>query len=233
MTKRVGDTPTRVGVAVPAAGLGRRMGGARKLFLELAGKPVLLRSLIPFLAENRVTAIAIAVMREELDNQPEWLTDLDKRIVVVEGGATRGESVACAIGALPDDVTEIAVHDGARPLVAPELISRCIDLACTGVGAVAGEPMIDTVKRVDKEDFVTGTPDRSTLWSAHTPQVFPAMMLRAAYSKGYPVATDDASLVEATGGRIQMLDDGGMNIKITRPADLVLAEAILSTRDSD
>ena len=70
MSKRVGDTPTRVGVAVPAAGLGRRMGGARKPFLELAGKPVLLRSLIPFLAENRVTAIAIAVMREELDNQP-------------------------------------------------------------------------------------------------------------------------------------------------------------------
>ena len=233
MTKRVGDALARVGVAVPAAGLGRRMGGVRKPFLELAGKPVLLRSLSPFLAEPRGTAIAISVTREELDNQPEWLTDLDKRIVIVEGGATRGASVACAIAALPDDVTEIAVHDGARPLVAPEVISRCIDVARTGVGAVAGEPMIDTVKRVDKEDFVTATTDRSTLWSAHTPQVFPAMMLRAAYSKGSAVTTDDASLVEATGGRIQMLDDGGMNIKITRPADLVLAEAILSTRCSD
>ena len=103
--------PTRVGVAVPAAGLGRRMGGVRKPFLELAGQPVLLRSLRPFLAEPRVTAIAIAVTREEVDNQPEWLTDLDKRIVVVEGGATRGASVACAIAALPGDVTEIAVHD--------------------------------------------------------------------------------------------------------------------------
>jgi 2-C-methyl-D-erythritol 4-phosphate cytidylyltransferase len=225
--------PTRVGVAVPAAGLGRRMGGVRKPFLELAGQPVLLRSLRPFLAEPRVTAIAIAVTREEVDNQPEWLTDLDKRIVVVEGGATRGASVACAIAALPGDVTEIAVHDGARPLVKPEVIGRCIDLACAGFGAVAGEPMIDTVKRVDEEDFVTGTPDRSTFWSAHTPQVFPAMMLRTAYSKGYAVTTDDASLVEAVGGRIQMLDDGGMNIKITRPADLVLAEALLSTRGSD
>ena len=160
MTKRVGDALARVGVAVPAAGLGRRMGGVRKPFLELAGKPVLLRSLSPFLAEPRVTAIAISVTREELDNQPEWLTDLDKRIVIVEGGATRGASVACAIAALPDDVTEIAVHDGARPLVAPEVISRCIDVARTGVGAVAGEPMIDTVKRVDKEDFVTATTDR-------------------------------------------------------------------------
>ena len=225
--------PARVGVAVPAAGLGRRMGGARKPLLQLAGEPILLRALRPFRADDRVSAIAIALTREEVDNPPEWLMGLDERIVLVEGGATRGASVARAVDALSGDVSVIAVHDGARPLVTPELVSQCIDLASEGFGAVAGEPAIDTIKAVDAGSLVTGTPDRSTLWLAHTPQVFPAAILRAAYTKGYASATDDAALVEAAGGRIQMVDDGGENLKVTRSVDLITAEAILSARDGN
>lgn len=224
------ETPARVGVAIPAAGFGRRMGGARKPLLELAGEPILLHALRPFLADARVTTIAIAMTSDEVDAPPEWLTGVDERIVIVEGGETRGASVASAIAALPDDISVIAVHDAARPLVTRDVIARCVELAGAGFGAVAGSPAVDTIKRVDGRAFVTGTPDRSTLWQAHTPQVFPAAELRAAYASGVDTATDDAALVEAAGGRIRMVDDGGTNLKVTRPVDLVVAEAILSAR---
>lgn len=225
------EAPARVGVAIPAAGFGRRMGGARKPLLELAGEPILLHALRPFLADPRVTMIAIAMTAEDVEAPPEWLTGVDDRIVIVEGGETRGASVGRAISALPDDVSVIAVHDAARPLVTRSVVAQCVDLAHAGFGAVAGSPAVDTIKRVDGRAFVTGTPDRSTLWQAHTPQVFPAEELRAAYASGVDTATDDAALVEAAGGRIRMVDDGGTNLKVTRPVDLVVAEAILSTRD--
>ncbi len=230
MSESGSETVARVGVAIPAAGFGRRMGGARKPLLELAGEPILVHALRPFLADGRVTIIAIAMASDEVSAPPEWLTGLDDRIVIVEGGETRGASVARAIEVLPDDVSVIAVHDAARPLVTRDVIARCIDLAHAGFGAVAGSPAVDTIKRVDGRAFVTGTPDRSTLWHAHTPQVFPADELRAAYASGVDTATDDAALVEAAGGRIRMVDDGGTNLKVTRPVDLVVAEAILSAR---
>ena len=208
------------------------MGGARKPLLQLAGEPILVHALRPFLADPRVTRIAVAMTADDVKALPDWLTGVDHRVVVVEGGDTRGVSVARAIAALPDDVSVIAVHDAARPLVTRRVIAQCIDLAHSGFGAVAGSPAIDTIKRVDGRAFVTGTPDRSTLWQAHTPQVFPADELRAAYASGVDTATDDAALVEAAGGRIRMVDDGGTNLKVTRPVDLVVAEAILSARDA-
>lgn len=220
----------RVGVVIPAAGFGRRMGGARKPLLELSGEPILLHALRPFLAEPRVVKIAIAMTADDVVSPPQWLADLDPRIAIVTGGDTRGASVARALEALPNDVSVIAVHDAARPLVTAETVARCVDLAHAGVGAVAGSPAVDTIKRVDARTFVTGTPDRSTVWHAHTPQVFPADELRAAYASGSTAATDDAALVEAAGGRIRMVDDGGTNLKVTRPVDLVLAEAILAAR---
>ena len=226
------EAPARVGVAVPAAGFGRRMGGARKPLLELGGEPLLLHALRPFLADSRVVAICVAMTGDDAKDPPAWLTRVDERIDVVEGGATRGASVARAVAALPDDVSVIAVHDAARPLVTHDVIARCIDIAHAGFGVVAGTPAVDTIKRVDARSFVTGTPDRSMLWHAHTPQVFPAPILRAAYDSGIDTATDDAALVEATGGRVRMVEDGGTNLKVTRPVDLVIAEAILSAREA-
>jgi len=203
------------------------MGGARKPFLELGGEPVLLHALRPFLADARVVSVAVALPDQDASKPPEWLTGLDPRIQVLAGGETRGASVARALAVLPEDVSVIAVHDAARPLVSADVVRSCIDLASSGVGAVAGCPVVDTMKTVDGEDFVTETPDRSTLWHAHTPQVFPAEMLRAAYSAATDHATDDAALVEVHGGRIRMVDDGGVNLKVTRPSDVPLAEAML------
>jgi len=217
-----------VGVAVPAAGTGRRMGGVRKPFLDLGGEPVLLRSLRPFLADDRVVAVAVALAPEDAEAPPAWLTGLDARVLVVRGGATRTDSVRAALGVLPGELDVIAVHDAARPLVTRDVIGRCIDVAAGGEGAVAGCPAVDTVKEVDAEGRIVGTPDRGRLWLAQTPQVFPAALLRRAYAAAGPNATDDAALVERVGGTVRMIDAGPSNLKVTRPGDVALAEALLT-----
>jgi 2-C-methyl-D-erythritol 4-phosphate cytidylyltransferase len=206
------------------------MGGVRKPFLELLGEPVLVHSLRPLLADSRVVCVVVALAPADAASPPEWLRELDPRIQVVAGGDTRTDSVRAALGALPDDVDVIAVHDAARPLVTPDVVSRCIDVAVTGWGAVAGCPAVDTVKEVDGERAVLATPDRTRLWQAQTPQVFPADMLRCAYVAATGEATDDAALVERTGGRVSMVDGGPSNLKVTRPEDVLVAEAILRGR---
>jgi 2-C-methyl-D-erythritol 4-phosphate cytidylyltransferase len=219
----------KVGVAVPAAGSGTRMGGARKPFLELLGETVLARALAPFLAEPRVCAVVVALSPDDFRDAPGWITDLDSRVQVVLGGASRTESVRNALLALPEGLDIIAVHDAARPLVTAATVTACIDMAATGVGAVAGCPAVDTLKRVTPEGRVLDTPDRSSMWHAHTPQVFPAGLIRRAYGEGSE-GTDDASLVERIGGVIQMVDGGTGNIKVTRPTDVAIAEAILKAQ---
>lgn len=220
----------RVGVAVPAAGSGRRMGGVRKPFLELQGEPVLLHALRPFLTDPRVVAVVVALGEADAAEPPAWLTALDPRVRVVAGGATRAESVRNALRALPEDVDVVAVHDAARPLVTPEVVGRCIDVAAAGEGAVAGCPAVDTMKEVDGEGRVVATPDRARLWHAHTPQAFPAGVARRAYEGDLGAATDDASLVEATGVPVRMVDGGPANLKVTRPEDVLMAEAVLRSR---
>ncbi len=218
----------RVGVAVPAAGSGQRMGGARKPFLDLMGEPLLVHALRPFLADERVVSVAVALPSDFAVDPPGWLVDLDPRVVVVEGGASRGASVTAALASLPDDVDVIAVHDAARPLVRPEVVRSCIELAVKGVGAVAGSRATDTMKVVDDRGRIIGTPDRATLRHAHTPQVFPAELLRRAYGQDRTgSATDDAALVEKVGGEVVIVDDGGTNLKVTTPKDLAVAEALL------
>lgn len=219
----------RVGVVLPAAGSGRRMGGVRKPFLELAGEPVLLHALRPFLADPRVCAVVVALGATDAAAPPAWLTAADPRVRVVRGGATRAESVRNGIAALPD-VDVIAVHDAARPLVTADVVARCIDIALGGEGAVAGCPAVDTVKQVDADGHIVGTPDRASLWYAQTPQVFPADMVRRAYEEDLEGATDDASLVERLGGPVRMVDAGATNLKVTRAEDLPLAETLLGTR---
>ena len=95
---------------------------------------------------------------------------------------------------------------------------------------MAGSPAVDTMKRVDPDAVVTGTADRDTLWHAHTPQVFPAHVLRAAYASSAGTATDDAAVVEQAGHLVRMVDDGGWNLKVTRPGDVAVAESLLRMR---
>jgi 2-C-methyl-D-erythritol 4-phosphate cytidylyltransferase len=208
------------------------MGGTRKAFLELCGEPVLVHALRPFLSEPRVVALAVALPPEDASSPPAWLSGFAARVVVVAGGATRSQSVRAALAALPEDLDAIAVHDAARPLVTQRVVSECLTLALRGFGAVAGCPAVDTLKRVDGGGLVLDTPDRAGFWHAHTPQAFPASVLRAAYADAALEGTDDSALVERTGARVrvQMVDAGPSNLKITRPEDVPLAEAILRGR---
>ncbi len=223
-------SPVRVGVVVPAAGSGHRMGGLSKPFLELAGEPVLLHALRPFLAQASVVSVVVALPADDAASPPDWLSALDGRIAVVPGGETRTESVGNALAALPPDVDVIAVHDAARPLVTADVVAECIAVAAGGQGAVAGCPAVDTMKEVDRGGGIIGTVDRSSLWQAHTPQVFPAALLREAYEHAGPGATDDATLVERMGAEIRMVDGGAWNLKVTHPDDFPVAAALLRMR---
>lgn len=222
------------GVAVPAAGAGRRMGGVRKQYLELAGRPVLLRALGPFLDHPAVVGIAVALPEDDVADPPSWLAALSPAVTLVPGGDTRRDSVAAALEALPGDTEILVVHDGARPLVDGEVVEACVRTAANGVGAVAGCPARDTVKETDDEGRVVATPDRSRLWLAQTPQAFPGDLILRAYREGIRdgvEVTDDAALVERLGVEIRMVRSSPGNLKVTRPEDLAVAETLLRRRE--
>ena len=207
------------------------MGGERKQFLELGGEPILLRAVRPFLAHPSVRVVVVALPAAAAEETPAWLTDLDSRIVVVVGGKTRRDSVWAGLQALTPDLDVVVVHDGARPLVSLDVVSRCIEVAARGVGAVAGFPAVDTMKQVDGSKGVIATPERESLWHAQTPQAFPAPQILDAYARAvnedWP-ATDDAGLVERNGGAVTMVESPSTNLKITRPEDVAVAESILA-----
>lgn len=220
----------KVGVAVPAAGLGTRMGGVRKPFLEVAGEPLLLLALRPFLRHPRVTAVVVALGTEDAESPPGWLDQLDERIRLVSGGATRGDSVWAALEALPASVEVVAIHDAARPLVTTEMIDRCLALLTTNRGVVVGWPAVDTLKEVDETGRVLATPRRDRIWHAQTPQVFPRALISEAYRTAREagvVDTDDSALVERLGGEVVMVPGSARNLKVTRPEDLPVAELLL------
>jgi 2-C-methyl-D-erythritol 4-phosphate cytidylyltransferase len=148
--------------------------------------------------------------------------------VVVEGGATRTESVCHGVAAVPESAEVIVVHDAARPLASEALFNAVIAAVTTGGagGAVPGLPLSDTIKVVDGSQRVTATLDRAALVAVQTPQAFDAALLRRAHANGTE-ATDDAALVEALGATVRVVPGDARNLKITTPADLGTAEHLL------
>ncbi|MGA2306577.1 MAG: 2-C-methyl-D-erythritol 4-phosphate cytidylyltransferase [Acidimicrobiales bacterium] len=148
--------------------------------------------------------------------------------VVVEGGATRTQSVCRGVGAVPETAEVIVVHDAARPLASEDLFRAVIAAVTTdgAGGAVPGVPVSDTIKVVDGSQRVTATLDRAALVAVQTPQAFDAVLLRRAHANGAE-ATDDAALVEALGATVRVVPGDARNLKITTPADLDTAEHLL------
>lgn len=219
-----------LGVAIPAAGMGRRMGGKRKPLLELRGEPILLHTLRPFLAHPNVAAIVVSLAPEEYEDPPPWLMDFGRDVELVLGGTSRGESVGNALKALPASVDLVAVHDAARPLVTGEILDRCIDAVAENRGAVAGWPAVDTLKQVGEGGKIQTTLPRNEVWHAQTPQVFPRDLLIRAYDHAEESGisdTDDSALVERVGGEVVMVEGSPWNLKVTLPQDLPLAEFLL------
>jgi len=205
---------------VPAGGSGERLGAQRpKAFVVLAGRAMLEWSVE--VLERVCDRVVVAV--------PEGFEADD----AVPGGASRSESVRNAVAAAPEADVYV-VHDAARPLLTEELVRRCVDALAEGVdGAIAGAPVTDTIKHTDGQGRVVSTLERSALWAVQTPQVFRAGALRRALDADAATlagATDDASLVEATGGRVDVVDARIENFKVTTPLDLRMAEAVLAER---
>jgi 2-C-methyl-D-erythritol 4-phosphate cytidylyltransferase len=207
---------------VPAAGSGERLGASGpKAFAMCGGRSLLDWSLEVLEAVCDRVVVAVPAGFEEPDAG---------RVV---GGASRSESVRIALGTAPE-ATVAVVHDAARPLITRELVERCVDALSDGWdGVVAAAPVPDTIKEADPTGRVMRTLDRSSLWAIQTPQVFRADVLRRALDVDDAVlaaATDDASLVEAAGGSVRVVEAPSENIKVTRPVDLALAEALLRAR---
>ena len=218
-----------------AAGSGRRMGDVLpKQFLSLAGRPVLVHALAAFERARQVDRVVLVSLPDRVDRCREMVRrwGIRKVTAVVKGGAQRQDSVAQGLGAVPDDASVIAVHDGARPLILPGQIDAVIDLARDKGSAVLGAPVTDTVKEVEN-GRVLQTLDRSRMWRVQTPQAFRASILRRAHDaaarSGY-VGTDDTSLVERVNAPVHVVTGREDNLKITAQEDLALAESILRSR---
>jgi 2-C-methyl-D-erythritol 4-phosphate cytidylyltransferase len=206
-----------------------------KLLLPVAGRPVLAWTLDAALACEAIswigivgqpidaTAIAAIVAAAAPAKPVQWIL----------GGDTRQESVSHGLAALPPGAAGVLIHDGARCLVEPELLSRCAAAVNAGRAVIAATPVTDTIKQVNAAGTITGTPERSSLWAAQTPQGFGVEQLRAAHAtanrEGWEV-TDDAALFERLGLSVQVLDAPASNIKLTTPFDLTIAAAVLSQR---
>ncbi|HEX4174380.1 MAG TPA: 2-C-methyl-D-erythritol 4-phosphate cytidylyltransferase [Acidimicrobiales bacterium] len=210
---------------VVAGGSGRRF-GEQKQFLSLGGRPVVEWAVT---ACRPVSAGVVLVVPAKLWETPRQ--GAHGADVVVVGGDTRAASVRSGLEAVPDNADVIVVHDAARPLAPPALFAAVLEaLHEEGVaGAVPGLPPSDTIKVVDPSMNVTNTLDRTSLVAVQTPQAFRADALRNAHSRARDaVATDDAMLVEASGGRVRVVAGHLTNIKITTPDDLATAERLLA-----
>lgn len=221
---------------VAAAGASERMGlGGSKQFLPLLGVPVILRTLLAFEASERVGSVVVVCRKEDLVRMKQTLSagGVKKVCAVVAGGDTRQRSAAAGAAAVPEGTEWIAVHDGARPLVRPEEIDRCVASAQECGAAALAVPLKDTVKLGDGKGFIASTPNRSLLWAVQTPQVFRLRDYRAAMRRAEDTGadyTDDCQLLENSGTKIRLCPGSYENLKITTPEDLTAAEAILRGR---
>ena len=213
---------------VPAAGSGERLAaGVPKAFVHVCGVTLIERALAGLRESGVVDAVVVAVPPGRTDEASLVLADPDFEVIVVDGGADRTESVRSALHAA-GDADFILVHDAARPLTPPAMIARVVQALSEGHTAVIPVlPLVDTVKAVDANGVVLGTPERDGLRAVQTPQGFTASVLRRAYGRT-GVFTDDASMVESIGGQVQTVAGDPLAFKITTPVDLLLAEALLN-----
>jgi 2-C-methyl-D-erythritol 4-phosphate cytidylyltransferase len=229
----------RVVAVIPAGGTGTRMGAdVPKQFLPLGGVPMLLHSLRAFDRAPSVDAVILVVPHEE---QRRALTDVIERYgvkkvqKVVAGGETRQQSVYNGLKETGPDVEIVVVHDAVRPFVTEDLIEQSIQAARKGGGAIVAIPLKDTLKQAGPDRQIQRTLDRNEMWLAQTPQTFRRDLLLEAYEKAAIErlqATDDAALVERLGHKVGIVAGTWENIKVTTPEDLVLAEAILASRQN-
>ena len=229
--------PPLVVALVPAAGRGLRMGGSvPKQFLSLGGEPLIIQSLRMLQAAPVIDRIILAVPSAEVEYCEDEIVSrygFTKVTKIVVGGAERQDSVRCALAEVPSDTEIVLIHDAVRPFVTLRMITEVVTMARKEGAAIIALPMRDTVKQVRTDGMIERTVDRAALWLAQTPQAFRRDWIETAHRKAHAEgvrATDDAFLVEWLGHSVAVVEGSGENIKVTRPEDLVIGEAILASR---
>ncbi len=211
-----------------AAGGSRRMGGADKLWADLAGEPLIARPLRTLATMPEVDLLVVVAPAGRHAMLKTLAGEAAAQLRCVEGGARRQDSVAAAIAAAPEAAWYL-VHDGARPLLSAALARATLSAARECGAAVPGAPVTDTLKRVDAGGRVIETLDRGAsragLRAVQTPQAFAGALLRRAHASSHDDATDDAALVERLGEPVQVIDGDPANMKVTTAADLELVRA--------
>ncbi len=222
---------------VPAAGRGLRMGGSvPKQFLSIGGEPLIVQSLRVLQAASVIDQIVLAVPSADVEYCEREIVArhrFTKVTRVVAGGAERQDSVRCALAQIPSDTEIVLIHDAVRPFVTQRMVEEVVAAARKEGAAIIALPMRDTVKQVRKDGMIERTVDRSPLWLAQTPQAFRRDWIETAHRKGQiegVQATDDSFLVEWLGHSVAVVEGSGENIKVTRPEDMVIGEAILAAR---
>ncbi len=217
-----------VGVVIPAAGEGKRMGGRRKQFKLLDGKTLLYRSAASFASLPEIGCIVVAVPASETTRAARELSELPADIVAVEGGSTRQESVRLALEALPTHVEIVLVHDAVRPFIETPAIRAVADAARAHGAAALAVPVVDTLRR--REGSRLGeTVSREDLVGMQTPQGFRRELIVEAHRSAWANrrhATDDVSLVVDAGAQVHLIDGSPLNFKVTTSDDWELARIL-------
>ena len=229
-----GDERPACSAVVLAAGSSSRM-GSDKILARLCELPVLARTLMAFQTSDCVQEIVVVTTAEKLAEVTELCREYNfgKVSKVVTGGKTRAESALTGVSEVSGRAQLIAIHDGARPLVTEELIRRTVETAAEKYAAVPAIRSTDTLKTSDDSGAVCGTVDRETTWRIQTPQVFKADLIKGALTKAMKQnlpLTDDSSAMELLGVKTYLVEGDEENIKLTKPLDLILAEAIIRDR---
>ncbi|SFT50136.1 2-C-methyl-D-erythritol 4-phosphate cytidylyltransferase [Selenomonas sp. GACV-9] len=217
----------------PAAGQGRRMNvGMNKVFLELAGKPILVHTLLRFSSSAEIDNLVVVVAEEEVSFIRKLLSHVPglKPFQVVAGSTERQYSIANGLAVVPEESDIVLVHDAARPLTSVATIDGVVKAAREIGGAVAAVPAKSTIKLVDDNGVVVKTPPRDKVWEVQTPQGFRKDLLLEAYRKAKEdgfLGTDDSSLVERLEVPVKVVASDYKNIKVTTPEDLLIAEMFL------
>ena len=241
MTDKDNMEKRKTAAIILAAGCGKRMNSSiQKQFLLLKGYPVLYYSLKTF-EESEVDRIILVTGQSDIEYCRTEIVErygFRKVAAIVAGGKERYHSVYAGLQAVKE-ADDVLIHDGARPFVTQAIIYRTLEEARKYGGCVAGMPVKDTIRLLDKQDFSESTPDRSRVWMMQTPQTFSFPLIYDAYQRlirqeesGYAITvTDDAMVLECmTGKKVKLTEGSYENIKITTPSDLLVADAFLAEK---
>ena len=225
----------KLSVVIPAAGQGLRMGGkVPKQFIKLNGKPIIYHTLSIFETLDWVSSIILCVPKAEVSHFKKEMFHRAK-VEVVSGGEKRQDSVYNGLKAIVESSNFVAVHDGVRPFITEDLIRAVYEQAKTYGAAIAAIPVNDTLKRSNSEGLLEENIDRENVWLMQTPQIFQTNLLLEAMEKAQSESfyvTDEGSLMKYIGKHVKFVSGSKLNIKITRPEDLILGEWIASLQSS-